>query len=192
MAWSLRPHQPLRSVRFVRGAPPSRAALFGSPLEDLLAEQRSPCGSAVTTRGSSCIERLSPAGKPQMALPGLIVHHGVPRLACTISQSGCLLMEHPPCAAFAMTSSTSVRKIRRLSFELIRNLKKLVFFFKNIFLLTFRERAGISEENAEGGLHVDLAQIIKACDVCLKEDDNDKSVMNSVVFLLLILDLDKQ
>ncbi|KAK1335054.1 hypothetical protein QTO34_004630 [Cnephaeus nilssonii] len=27
MAWSLRPHQPPRSVRFVRGAPPSRAAL---------------------------------------------------------------------------------------------------------------------------------------------------------------------
>lgn len=31
--------------------------------------------------------------------------------------------------------------------------------------------AEISEENAEGGLHVDLAQIIEACDVCLKDDD---------------------
>lgn len=31
--------------------------------------------------------------------------------------------------------------------------------------------AEISEENAEGGLHVDLAHIIEACDVCLKEDD---------------------
>ena len=31
--------------------------------------------------------------------------------------------------------------------------------------------AEISEENSEGGLHVDLAQIIEACDVCLKEDD---------------------
>ncbi|PKU36180.1 hypothetical protein llap_13517 [Limosa lapponica baueri] len=31
--------------------------------------------------------------------------------------------------------------------------------------------AEISEENAEGGLHVDLAQIIEVCDVCLKEDD---------------------
>jgi hypothetical protein len=31
--------------------------------------------------------------------------------------------------------------------------------------------AEISEENSEGGLHIDLAQIIEACDVCLKEDD---------------------
>uniref|UniRef100_A0A3B4GR35 Eukaryotic translation initiation factor 3 subunit M n=1 Tax=Pundamilia nyererei TaxID=303518 RepID=A0A3B4GR35_9CICH len=31
--------------------------------------------------------------------------------------------------------------------------------------------AEISEENAEGGLHVDLAQIIEACDVCLRDDD---------------------
>lgn len=31
--------------------------------------------------------------------------------------------------------------------------------------------ADISEENAEGGLHLDLAQIIEACDVCLKDDD---------------------
>lgn len=31
--------------------------------------------------------------------------------------------------------------------------------------------ADISEENSEGGLHVDLAQIIEACDVCLKDDD---------------------
>uniref|UniRef100_A0A8C2FG38 Uncharacterized protein n=1 Tax=Cyprinus carpio TaxID=7962 RepID=A0A8C2FG38_CYPCA len=31
--------------------------------------------------------------------------------------------------------------------------------------------AEISEENSEGGLHVDLAQIIEACDVCLKDDD---------------------
>ncbi|GAB5577698.1 eukaryotic translation initiation factor 3 subunit M [Prionailurus iriomotensis] len=53
--------------------------------------------------------------------------------------------------------------------------------------------AEISEENAEGGLHVDLAQIIEACDVCLKEDDKDvESVMNSVVSLLLILEPDKQ
>ena len=31
--------------------------------------------------------------------------------------------------------------------------------------------AEISEENSELGLHVDLAQIIEACDVCLKDDD---------------------
>lgn len=31
--------------------------------------------------------------------------------------------------------------------------------------------ADISEENSEGGLHMDLAQIIEACDVCLKDDD---------------------
>ncbi|NXR99219.1 EIF3M factor, partial [Oxylabes madagascariensis] len=53
--------------------------------------------------------------------------------------------------------------------------------------------AEISEENAEGGLHVDLTQIIEVCDVCLKEDDKDvESVMNSVVSLLLILEPDKQ
>ncbi|KAK2491281.1 hypothetical protein MC885_005753, partial [Smutsia gigantea] len=53
--------------------------------------------------------------------------------------------------------------------------------------------AEISEENSESGLHVDLAQIIEACDVCLKEDDKDvESVMNSVVSLLLILEPDKQ
>lgn len=53
--------------------------------------------------------------------------------------------------------------------------------------------AEISEENSEGGLHIDLAQIIEACDVCLKEDDKDvESVMNSVVSLLLILEPDKQ
>lgn len=34
--------------------------------------------------------------------------------------------------------------------------------------------ADISEENSEGGLHVDLAQIIEACDVCLKDDDKGK------------------
>ena len=34
--------------------------------------------------------------------------------------------------------------------------------------------ADISEENAEGGLHVDLAQIIEACDVCLKDDDKGR------------------
>uniref|UniRef100_A0AAX7VU00 Eukaryotic translation initiation factor 3 subunit M n=1 Tax=Astatotilapia calliptera TaxID=8154 RepID=A0AAX7VU00_ASTCA len=53
--------------------------------------------------------------------------------------------------------------------------------------------AEISEENAEGGLHVDLAQIIEACDVCLRDDDKDvESVMNSIVSLLLILETDKQ
>ncbi|ELK16016.1 Eukaryotic translation initiation factor 3 subunit M [Pteropus alecto] len=53
--------------------------------------------------------------------------------------------------------------------------------------------AEISEENSEGGLHIDLAQIIEACDVCLKEDDKDvESVMNSVVSLLLILEPEKQ
>uniref|UniRef100_A0A8C5DIS7 Eukaryotic translation initiation factor 3 subunit M n=1 Tax=Gouania willdenowi TaxID=441366 RepID=A0A8C5DIS7_GOUWI len=53
--------------------------------------------------------------------------------------------------------------------------------------------AEISEENAEGGLHVDLAQIIEACDVCLKDDDKDvESVMNSIVSLLLILETEKQ
>ncbi|KAM4617414.1 eukaryotic translation initiation factor 3 subunit M isoform 1-T1 [Discoglossus pictus] len=53
--------------------------------------------------------------------------------------------------------------------------------------------AEISEENSEGGLHTDLAQIIEACDVCLKDDDKDvESVMNSVVSLLLILEPDKQ
>uniref|UniRef100_A0A4W4DPG5 PCI domain-containing protein n=1 Tax=Electrophorus electricus TaxID=8005 RepID=A0A4W4DPG5_ELEEL len=53
--------------------------------------------------------------------------------------------------------------------------------------------AEISEENSEGGLHIDLAQIIEACDVCLKDDDKDvESVMNSIVSLLLILETDKQ
>ncbi|KAL0607522.1 Eukaryotic translation initiation factor 3 subunit M [Plecturocebus cupreus] len=53
--------------------------------------------------------------------------------------------------------------------------------------------AEISEENSQGGLHIDLAQIIEACNVCLKEDDKDvESVMNSVVSLLLILEPDKQ
>ncbi|MBN3287747.1 EIF3M factor, partial [Polyodon spathula] len=53
--------------------------------------------------------------------------------------------------------------------------------------------AKISEENSEGGLHVDLAQIIEACDVCLKDDDKDvESVMNSIVSLLLILETEKQ
>uniref|UniRef100_A0A3P9PEX6 Eukaryotic translation initiation factor 3 subunit M n=1 Tax=Poecilia reticulata TaxID=8081 RepID=A0A3P9PEX6_POERE len=53
--------------------------------------------------------------------------------------------------------------------------------------------ADISEENAEGGLHVDLAQIIEACDVCLKDDDKDvESVMNSIVSLMLILEPEKQ
>lgn len=53
--------------------------------------------------------------------------------------------------------------------------------------------AEISEENSEGGLHVDLAQIGEACDVCLKEDDKDvESVMHSAVCLLLILEPDKQ
>ncbi|TTI30688.1 Eukaryotic translation initiation factor 3 subunit M [Bagarius yarrelli] len=53
--------------------------------------------------------------------------------------------------------------------------------------------AEISEENSEGGLHVDLAQIIEACDVCLKDEDKDvESVMNSIVSLLLILETEKQ
>lgn len=39
--------------------------------------------------------------------------------------------------------------------------------------------ADISEENAEGGLHVDLAQIIEACDVCLKDDDKGRSTAYS-------------
>uniref|UniRef100_A0A8C7W554 Eukaryotic translation initiation factor 3 subunit M n=1 Tax=Oncorhynchus mykiss TaxID=8022 RepID=A0A8C7W554_ONCMY len=53
--------------------------------------------------------------------------------------------------------------------------------------------AEISEENSEGGLHVDLAQIIEACDVCLKDDDKEvESVMNSIVSLLLILETEKQ
>ncbi|KAE8606777.1 hypothetical protein XENTR_v10010866 [Xenopus tropicalis] len=53
--------------------------------------------------------------------------------------------------------------------------------------------AEISEENSEGGLHIDLAQIIEACDVCLKDDDKDvESSMNSVVSLVLILETDKQ
>eukprot|EP00063_Salmo_salar_P008196 XP_013983031.1 PREDICTED: eukaryotic translation initiation factor 3 subunit M-like [Salmo salar] len=53
--------------------------------------------------------------------------------------------------------------------------------------------AEISEENSEGGLHVDLAQIIEACDVCLKDDDKEvESVMNSIVSLLLILEAEKQ
>lgn len=76
----------------------------------------------------------------------------------------------------ATTPSTSVRKIRLLSFQFLWNL-----------------RAGISEKNSEGGLHVDLAHIIEACDVCLKEDDKDgESVMNSMVSLLLTLEQDKQ
>ncbi|KAG8438250.1 hypothetical protein GDO86_008808 [Hymenochirus boettgeri] len=53
--------------------------------------------------------------------------------------------------------------------------------------------AEISEENSEGGLHIDLAQIIEACDVCLKDDDKDvESAMNSVVSLLLIMEPEKQ
>ncbi|MBN3284535.1 EIF3M factor, partial [Polyodon spathula] len=53
--------------------------------------------------------------------------------------------------------------------------------------------AEISEENSEGGLHVDLTRIIEACDVCLKDDDKDvESVMNSIVSLLLILETEKQ
>uniref|UniRef100_A0AAY5K250 PCI domain-containing protein n=1 Tax=Esox lucius TaxID=8010 RepID=A0AAY5K250_ESOLU len=53
--------------------------------------------------------------------------------------------------------------------------------------------AEISEENSEGGLHLDLAQIIEASDVCLKDDDKEvESVMNSIVSLLLILEAEKQ
>lgn len=37
--------------------------------------------------------------------------------------------------------------------------------------------AEISEENAEGGLHVDLAQIIEACDVCLRDDDKGRRLL---------------
>lgn len=46
-------------------------------------------------------------------------------------------------------------------------------FFKAAELRAYLKSKGaeISEENAEGGLHVDLAQIIEVCDVCLKEDD---------------------
>lgn len=49
----------------------------------------------------------------------------------------------------------------------------VVFFFKAAELRAYLKSKGaeISEENAEGGLHVDLAQIIEVCDVCLKEDD---------------------
>lgn len=52
----------------------------------------------------------------------------------------------------------------------------------------------ISEENSlEGGVYADLAQIIEACDVCLKDDDKDvESVMNSIVSLLLIVETEKQ
>lgn len=44
--------------------------------------------------------------------------------------------------------------------------------------------AEISEENSEGGLHVDLAQIIEACDVCLKEDDKGLFLFFFVIFLI--------
>lgn len=44
--------------------------------------------------------------------------------------------------------------------------------------------AEISEENAEGGLHVDLAQIIEACDVCLKDDDKGRLKKISTFFLI--------
>lgn len=43
--------------------------------------------------------------------------------------------------------------------------------------------AEISEENSEGGLHVDLAQIIEVCDVCLKEDDKGLSLQVLPVLL---------
>lgn len=43
--------------------------------------------------------------------------------------------------------------------------------------------AEISEENSEGGLHVDLAQIIEVCDVCLKEDDKGLSLQVLAVLL---------
>lgn len=48
-----------------------------------------------------------------------------------------------------------------------------LFFLKAAELRAYLKSKGaeISEENAEGGLHVDLAQIIEVCDVCLKEDD---------------------
>uniref|UniRef100_A0A8C9WL17 Eukaryotic translation initiation factor 3 subunit M n=1 Tax=Scleropages formosus TaxID=113540 RepID=A0A8C9WL17_SCLFO len=53
--------------------------------------------------------------------------------------------------------------------------------------------AEISEENSPEGLHMDLTQIIDACDVCLQDDDKDaESVMNSIVSLLLILETEKQ
>ncbi|KAJ8416250.1 hypothetical protein AAFF_G00382720 [Aldrovandia affinis] len=53
--------------------------------------------------------------------------------------------------------------------------------------------ADVSEENLEGGLHVDLAQIIEACNFCLKDNDKDvESVMNSIVSLLLVLETEKQ
>ncbi|KAB0379369.1 hypothetical protein FD755_007153 [Muntiacus reevesi] len=40
--------------------------------------------------------------------------------------------------------------------------------------------AEISEENCEGGLHVGLAQIIEACNVCLKEDDKQEALIQSL------------
>ena len=45
--------------------------------------------------------------------------------------------------------------------------------------------AEISEENSEGGLHVDLAQIIEACDVCLKEDDKGLFLIFFVLSLII-------
>ncbi|XP_019471586.1 eukaryotic translation initiation factor 3 subunit M [Meleagris gallopavo] len=77
----------------------------------------------------------------------------------------------------------------------VHKLTVLCVSFKAAELRAYLKSKGaeISEENSEGGLHVDLAQIIEVCDVCLKEDDKDvESVMNSVVSLLLILEPDKQ
>lgn len=56
------------------------------------------------------------------------------------------------------------------------------FFFKAAELRAYLKSKGaeISEENAEGGLHVDLAQIIEVCDVCLKEDDKGLHLLSLV------------
>ncbi|XP_013397066.1 eukaryotic translation initiation factor 3 subunit M [Lingula anatina] len=54
--------------------------------------------------------------------------------------------------------------------------------------------AEISEENSDGGLLNDLRQIIEACEVCLKEANNEaelESVLNSIMSLILLIPVDK-
>lgn len=76
-----------------------------------------------------------------------------------------------------LAEQKSVRSLISLTLLLTKQLFCFVcvvlLFSKAAELRAYLKSKGaeISEENAEGGLHVDLAQIIEACDVCLKEDD---------------------
>ena len=67
----------------------------------------------------------------------------------------------------------------------VHKLTVLCVSFKAAELRAYLKSKGaeISEENSEGGLHVDLAQIIEVCDVCLKEDDKGLSLQVLPVLL---------